>query len=78
VKEDKLSEEDQEIAGEHTVSLCDELFEWQIADAALDVFHSAVAIGELDNFEFEVWHKGKQLETNDDHESYALSEMGSM
>lgn len=43
------------------------------ADAALDAFHSRVAIKSLDDFRFAVLFDGKELECSDDHESYALA-----
>ena len=73
-----LKPDDRGIPGWHSVFVDSSVEMAHIADAALDVFHSTEAIDVLDNFDFEVWFGGELLEANNDHESYSLSEMGSM
>lgn len=48
----------------------------EYVDAALDCYHSQVAIDELDVFEFEVYVDGVLTPPRDDHESYSLTDTG--
>ncbi|EGR5856177.1 hypothetical protein RGL65_001348 [Vibrio parahaemolyticus] len=73
---DKLHLDDQQLGSLYRVTLTDEVSE-DIADVALDVFHSSVAVKELDHFTFEVKDEnGTALSLNDDYESYSKSDLG--
>lgn len=73
---DNLHFDDQQLGSLYRVTLNDEVSE-DIADVALDVFHSSVAVKELDNFTFEVKDEnGTDLSLNDDYESYSKSDLG--
>lgn len=76
VDEGELHEDDKDIAGDYSVELSECVPEDKLADAALDVFNSKVAIKSLEDFSFEALNDGAPLATNPDHESYTLSEMG--
>ncbi|MGI2916409.1 hypothetical protein [Vibrio parahaemolyticus] len=76
VSSDTLHFDDQQLGSLYRVTLNDEVSE-DIADVALDVFHSSIAVKELDNFTFEVKDEnGTALSLNDDYESYSKSDLG--
>jgi len=77
-EESALTKEDQNVAGDHYISLDEGVPESQIADAALDVFHSHVPVSQPDNFEYQVFLNGNRLYASNNHDSYSLSESGSM
>lgn len=55
--DDHLDEEDLEVAGDHTITLPSEAATWseaKQASAVLDIFHSSVPVGVLEDFEFSV------------------------
>lgn len=57
VDEDALEEEDQEVPGDHTITLPASASTWSTSDqakAVLDEFHDSVAVGMLEDFSFTV------------------------
>lgn len=57
-------------------SCADKVKPAQYVDAALDCYHSQVAIDSLDDFEFEVFVDGVLTPRLDDHEDYSLKDVG--
>ena len=68
---DSLHKDDLEIGSVYRVILDDEVTE-NIADTALDVFHSNVPIKQLDDFDFVVKDEmGNTLDENTEYDSYS-------
>jgi hypothetical protein len=73
-----IQEDDRDVAGEYNITVDDSVDESFLADCALDVFHSRVAVSALEDFNFEVWFQGNEIEQTPNHSNYSLSEMGSL
>lgn len=72
-----LSEEDQDISGVYAIEVPADLSDHKAASVALDVFHSAVAVEELDNFSFSVKsEQGDVLSEDNNHIAYSASDLG--
>lgn len=76
VPNDKLSDDDRDLPLEVPILIDKDVQVEKIADAALDVFYSEVAFDNIENFEFEVWKEGSQLDITLDHDSYSLWKKG--
>ena len=76
VSDDELNEEELDIPDVVHLAVSGDTPEHLLADAALDVLHSEIAISCLDHFDFVVLRDGKPLETDENHETYSLSESG--
>lgn len=72
----ELDIEDRELPDIIHILLNGKFYEDDIADAALDVFHTKIPISCLDDFEITVLHEGIELETNPNHRPYSLSGIG--
>lgn len=72
----ELCWDDQALDNEYHVYVSEEVPEHQVADAALDIFHSSIAVNILDDFEFQVLKEGVVLETSEDHQVYSLEDKG--
>lgn len=71
------SVEDAGVAGEYILEIDDDINPKQLANAALDVFHSTVPVKMLDDFDFMVLDvNGNELELDDECEDYSLSDSG--
>jgi len=68
---DTVDEEDIEVAGDHEVEVPGDLSDDKAASAALDIFHSSVAVSCLDDFEFYVYDGDEMLAEDPEHESYS-------
>lgn len=73
----KLHEDDQVCPGRYTLSINDDVPTEHLGNAALDVFHSNIAIKQLDDFQFVVSnHQNLPVESSDDVEDYVYSDDG--
>lgn len=68
--------DDSEVEGIYAVEVAEHLSDGDTASAALDGFHSSIAIGMLDDFEFRVMDGNKQLEENSDNKGYESDAYG--
>ena len=72
-----LHEDDQACPGRYTLSINDDVPAAHLGNAALDVFHSKIAIKQLDDFQFVVSdHQNLPLESSDEIEEYVYSDDG--
>jgi len=74
----EINSGDFEVIGEYEIELDDEVTEVQIADVALDVFHSNITIKVLEYFNITVIYSGVIKEPNPEHESYTFDHLGSI
>lgn len=77
-EEHQLSPDDHELPLEVQIEIDGSVDDELLADAALDIFHDNIAVDCLDDFVFEVWFEGEQLTPKEDHDSYSLSQSGSV
>lgn len=84
VPHNQLSEDDRNVPGEVTIQVNDDVELRFLANAALDIFHTHVAIDELDNFSFQTWARtangrgARQVHEHPDAKSYAFSDVGTV
>ena len=72
------SEDDSNVAGVYLVDVDNDVAVEHLGSAALDIFHSDVAVETLDDFEFTVHDAdGKIIEVSDS-ENYEFSDRGSV
>lgn len=76
VDDSEHDEDDLDVPDAVPVSIDASTPEHLLADAALDVLHSTVAISCLDNFEITVMRNGVPLEPSEKHDTYSLSSAG--
>lgn len=71
-------EEDREVPGTYAVEVPEQADDTLACSIALDVFHSTVAVGVLDEFEFTVIDPatGKELVEDDNDLAYAHAKQG--
>lgn len=75
--ESEISEEDQNLPDTVEVEVDGDIESKWIANAALDAFHSSCAVECLDDFRFEVWMGGEEIEEDDSEDapdSYSLAD----
>lgn len=79
VAENDIDGDDRNVAGTYEVSLKCGVLRKQIANAALDSFHSNVAVSVLDDFRFVVFSPitGEVFVQDDETEDYSLTELAS-
>ena len=70
--------QDEGVAGKYRIKITDGVPEGHVAGVALDVFHSSVAVGCLDDFEFAVRQGRKALVEGDGYVSYSGEGKGEM
>lgn len=68
--------DDAEVAGIYTVEVGCGLSDEEAASAALDAFHSSIAVRVLEDFEFEVFDGERELVEAPDAQSYASTDYG--
>lgn len=68
--------EDTTVEGVYKISVSPLLSDADAASFALDGFHSQVAVGCLDDFEFMVLDGGRRLDQNPEHVSYSAKGVG--
>lgn len=81
VDEDELDEEDQELSSSYEYEIDDEVPESQLANHALDTFHTEEVVNVLDDFYIAAYYNGELLEEDADVEPYSTnrpSERGSL
>ena len=73
-----LEPEDRHVPAVYAVSVPRKLSAEKSASVALDVFHSTVPVGNLDDFVFRVFDPvtGRILPEDDNHEAYSGSKLG--
>lgn len=75
--ESDLSKEDQGLPDVVDIEVDGDVDDKWIANAALDAFHESIAVDSLEDFEFEVWMGGEEIEADyseDAPEPYSLSD----
>lgn len=66
-----------EVTGIYTIELMDNVADRNLCDAALDLFHSSIAIGELDDYTIYVTDiNGVVLDSRPDCKPYAFKNAG--
>lgn len=77
---DKLTEDDQNVPTETVIQVNDHVDHRFLANAALDIFHSHIAIDQLDDFTFETdlldAGVAKPITQHDDADCYEFSDAG--
>jgi hypothetical protein len=69
--------DDAKVPGDYPVEIFDEVPDNMLAGVALDIFHSCVAVGCLDDFEFNVTNEqGDKLEEPENHVDYSGADKG--
>jgi hypothetical protein len=78
VAADALDAEDRPVVGVHVIYVRDDVPLPHRADAVLDIFHSKVPVGVLEDFSFDVvdGETGRVVDRSEDGEDYAFADHG--
>lgn len=72
----RMDDEDLSVVGTWFVELDDDVPAENIGDVALDVFHSQIAVNDLECFSFEVYKDGVLMPLADEWEWYSGKDRG--